>query len=99
MNMLDKTKSYKFVGGKFVERTAEEQANSSGEKPTAATPSRQDAEIEGAVRQAHHAAAREAVRAQVARVRLLFMILLYENFRHRGKPFILPTDKLAAVKA
>ena len=24
MNMLDKTKSYKFVGGKFVERTAEE---------------------------------------------------------------------------
>ena len=23
------------------------------------------------------------------------MVMLYENFRHRGKPFILPADKLA----
>ena len=28
----------------------------------------------------------------------LFTILLFENFRQRGKPFILPTRKLATVK-
>ena len=27
---------------------------------------------------------------------LIFMVMLHENFRHRGKPFILPADKLAA---
>ena len=28
----------------------------------------------------------------------LFVILLFENFRHRGKTFILPTDKLATMR-
>jgi len=28
----------------------------------------------------------------------LFAILLFENFRHRGKTFILPTDKLATLR-
>ena len=28
----------------------------------------------------------------------LFMILLFENFRQRGQPFILPTRKLTTVK-
>ena len=26
----------------------------------------------------------------------IFLVMLHENFRHRGKPFILPADKLAA---
>ena len=38
--MLDKTKSYKFRGGKLVERTAEEQAELQRRKAEAASPPR-----------------------------------------------------------
>jgi hypothetical protein len=47
--VLDRTTSYKFVGGKLVARTVEEQAELQRRKAEAASPSR-DAEIEGAVR-------------------------------------------------
>ena len=51
VNVLDKTKSYKFVGGKLVERTAEELAELERRSREAeAASAAEDAEIEGAVR-------------------------------------------------
>ena len=93
--MLDKTKSYKFTGGKLVERTAEEQAELQRRKAEAAPPPRMPKSKEPFVKltipqlKSCLASGRE-------RGVLIFMVMLHENFRHRGKPFILPADKLAA---
>ena len=69
VNVLDKTKSYKFVGGKLVERTAEELARLERLKGRAsrarATPRRrQDAASEGAVRHDDRVAGRKVARAR-----------------------------------
>ena len=97
---MDKTKSYKIRGGKLVERTAEERAKLE----------RRKAEYYGNARKVSPPRSKEpfvmltmpqleklfGLRSQACT--LLFMTMLYENFRHRGKTFILPTDKLATLK-
>ena len=104
MNVLDKTKSYKFVGGKFVERTAEElarlerlkaeQAKREPAKKTAwpRMPRAKERFVMLTVSQAEKLLQLEHVCWP------LFTILLFENFRQRGQPFILPTRQLNTVK-
>ena len=100
--MLDKTKSYKIVRGKFVERTAKELARLERLKAEQAAR-----ELTPAKRRMPPAKGRFVITTVSQAERLfelehvcwpLFTILLFENFRHRGKPFTLPTDKLTAVK-
>ena len=83
------------MGGKLVERTAEEQAELQRRKAEAASPPRMPRSKEPFVK---------LTMAQLEKLfglgsracLLLFMVMLHENFRHRGKTFIMPTDKLAA---
>ena len=101
--MLDKSKSYKVASGKLVERTAEELARLEQRKaeqakreakPTRASriPPRSERFVMTTISQAEKL------------MRLghvcwpLFTILLFEDFRRRGRPFSLPTHKLARVK-
>ena len=105
--MLDKTKSYKLVGGKFVERTPEEAARLEQRK------------AEQAARELAQAAREPAqpwmprMKGKFVRVTLeqivtlhelgsaacwfLFMGLLYENFRQRGQPFVLSIEKVTSL--
>ena len=93
--LLDKTKSYKFRGGKLVERTAEEQAELQRRKAEAASPSRMPKSKEPFVKLTIPQLNKLFGVRSPAGV-LIFMVMLHENFRHRGKPFILPANKLAA---
>ena len=93
--LLDKTKSYKFRGGKLVERTAEEQAELQRRKAEAASPSRMPKSKEPFVKLTISQLNKLFGVRSPAGV-LIFMVMLHENFRHRGKPFILPANKLAA---
>lgn len=104
---MDKPKSYKIVGGKFVERTAEElvelerlKAEQAGRKLTPAKKAASAARMPRAngrfvmltAWQAEKLLRHEHVCWP------LFTILLFENFRQRGQPFILPTRQLNTVK-
>jgi hypothetical protein len=103
VSVLDKTNSYKIVGGRLVERTAEELARLKRLK------------IEQFARERTSSAKKWMPRSTDWFVKViltqtdkllqldpvccpLFLILLVENFRHKGRPFILPTRKLNTVK-
>ena len=102
--MLDKTKSYKVVGGKLVERTAEELARLEQLKAEQAERERQAntcARMPPAKERFVITTASQAEKLiELEHVCWpLFTILLFENFRHRrGQPFSLPTGKLTTVK-
>jgi hypothetical protein len=95
VKVLDKTKSYKIRGGKLVERTAEEQAELQRRKAEAASPPRMPKSKEPFVKLTIPQLNKLFGLRSPASV-FIFMVMLHENFRHRGKPFILPADKLAA---
>lgn len=98
--MLDKTKCHKFVDGKLVERTAEELARLERLKS-------EQAKREPAKRRVPRSREPFVMMTVSQAERLLplkhvcwplFTLLLFENFRHRGQPFILPTRQLNTVK-
>ena len=101
MSVLDKSKSYKFVGGQFAERTAEElarleelKAKQAARNPPAKKrmPRAEDYFVRTTVSQAAKLLELEHVCWP------LFTILLFEDFRVRGEAFTLPTGLLKAVK-
>jgi hypothetical protein len=92
--VLDKTTSYKFVGGKLVARTTEEHAELRRRKAEAASPLRMPRSKEPFIKLTVLQLNKLFGVRSPAGV-LIFMVMLHENFRHRGKPFILPADKLA----
>jgi hypothetical protein len=104
VNVRDKTERYKIVGvgSKFVARTDEElvrlerlKAEQAARELTPAKgrmPRAKERFVITTVSQAERLLGLEHVCWP------LFTILLFENFRHRGKPFTLPTDQLTAVK-
>ena len=103
MIVLNKTKSYKVVSGKLVERTAEELATleqrkaeqaerEAKPKRVARMPPARERFVITTVSQAEKLIGLEHVCWP------LFTILLFESFRQRGKPFSLPTGKLDTVK-
>ena len=94
MKVLDKTKSYKIRDGKLVERTAEEKAELQRRKAEAVSPPRVPKSKEPFVKLTITQLSK-LFGVTLAGV-LIFMVMLHENFRHRGKPFILPANKLAA---
>src|SRR5260221_14441607 len=87
--------SYKSVGGKLVARTAEEHAELQRQKAEAALPLRMPRSKESFVKLTISQLNKLFDLRSPASV-FIFMVMLHENFRHRGKPFILPADKLAA---
>jgi hypothetical protein len=100
---LHKIKSYKVASGKLVERTAEELARLEQKKA-------EQAEREAKSKFAPMVPPNSerfvmTTASQVERLMglghvcwPLFTILLFEDFRRRGRPFSLPTHKLARVK-
>ena len=104
--MLDKTKSYKIVGGKFVERTAEELVRLERLKAEQTARELTPAKVASAARMPRAKGLFVMLTAPQAEKLLrlehvcwpLFTILLFENFRQRGHPFILPTRQLNTVK-
>ena len=100
--MCNRDKSYKIRGGKLVERTTEERADLErrkakyyGNASVATSPPRIPRSKELFVKlkipqleQLFHLRSAASV--------CIFMVMLHEDFRHRGKPFILPAEKLAA---
>jgi hypothetical protein len=100
---LDKIKSYKVASGKLVERTAEELARLERQKV-------EQAERESKSKYASRVPPtreRFAITTISQAEKLmglrhvcwpLFTILLFEDFRRRGRPFSLPSVKLAKVK-
>ena len=93
--MLDKTTSFRFVSGKLVARTAEEHAELQRRKAEAASPPRMSKSTEPFVKLTVSQLNKLFGLRSPASV-FIFLVMLHENFRHRGKPFILPADKLAA---
>jgi hypothetical protein len=91
----DKTTSYKFVGGKLVQRTTEEQAELQRRKAEATSPPKMPKSKELFVKLTIPQLNKLVGLRSPSGVSI-FMLMLHENFRHRGKPFILPADKLAA---
>ena len=97
---MDKTTSYKFVGGKLVARTAEEHATLV-ELRKAASPNK--------VGRAARSKESFIMISQAQQERLdalglspcmrLFMALLWEDFRHRGRAFPLLTGKVLDPQA
>jgi hypothetical protein len=96
--VLDKTKSYKIRCGKLVERTAEELARLERLKAKQAKPAK------GRMPRAE---GRFVITTATQAAKLiglehvcwpLFTILSFENFRHRGAAFALPTSKLNTLK-
>jgi hypothetical protein len=86
-------KSYKIRGGKLVDRTPEERADLD----------RQKAKFYGNPRETNEPFVKLTTSQLEQLFRLkspssvcIFMVILHENFRHRGKPFIFPAGKLAA---
>jgi len=103
VSVLDKTTSYKFVGGKFVERTAEELARLERLKAEQAERERTSSVKKWIPRSTDWFVKVTLTQAdkllQLDHVCWpLFTILLFENFRQRGKRFSLPTSKLNTVK-
>ena len=97
--MRDKTKSYKFTGGRFVERTAEEAtrleqlwAKQMHKTKSAGRVLRSEERFVKLT--LLQLAKLFGLRSQACT--LLFLAMLYEHFRHRGATFILPTDRIAA---
>ena len=105
--MLDKAKSYKIVGGKFVERTAEELVRLERLKAEQAARELAPAKNAASAARLPRAKGRFVMLTAWQAERLLrlehvcwplFTILLFENFRQRGQPFILPTRPLNTVR-
>lgn len=98
--MLDKSKSYKFVGGQFAERTAEELARLEQLKAKQAArepakkwmPRPQGRFVMVTLEQAARLIELDPVCSP------LFIVLLLESFRARGKAFILPTRDLNTIR-
>jgi hypothetical protein len=98
--MLDKTKSYKIVGGKFVERTPEEVALL--EQRKAAQIAREPAQQQAPRVKGHFVMVSPVQIAKVhelgsAACWSLFMVLLLEDYRQRGQPFVLSIDKATSM--
>jgi hypothetical protein len=97
---LDKTTSYKFVGGKLVARTALEHAKlvelrkaASSKKPGKAARSKKPFIMISRTQQEKLDALGSAPCMR------LFMALLWEDFRHRGRAFPLLTGKVLDPQA
>jgi hypothetical protein len=96
--VLDKTTSYKFVGGKLVARTAEELTRLKQLKAEQAKCAK------GRMPRSTERFAIVTLSQAEKLIMLehvcwpLFTILLFENFRQRGQPFILPTRQLNTVQ-
>ncbi len=98
--MLDKTKSYKLVRGKFIERTPEELALLNLRKAAQAVgePVKQRAP-----RTKGHFA--KITLAQMVKLQdlksaacwMLFAAMTYENYRQGGRPFVLSTEKVTTI--
>jgi hypothetical protein len=98
--MRDKTKSYKFTGGKFVERTAEEVARLEQLWAKQAHKTKLAGRMlrsEGRFVKLTLLQLEKLFGLRSQACTLLFLAMLHENFRHRGKTFILPTDKIATL--
>jgi hypothetical protein len=97
--MLDQSKSYKFRGGKFVERTPKEQAELERKRATyygdlgSAKKSRMPKSKEPFIR-ITMSQADQLMLTNSLKCVLIFFILSYENFRHAGNAFLMPADKL-----
>ena len=97
---MDKTTSYKFVGGKLVARTAEEHAK---------LLELRNAEFHNSTGKAAGSKEPFIMITQAQQERLdalglspcmrLFMALLWEDFRHRGRAFPLLTGKVLDPQA
>ena len=97
---MDKTTSYKFVGGKLVARTAEEHAKlvelrnaASHNKPGKAARSKESFIMISQAQQERLDA------LGLSPCMRLFMALLWEDFRHRGRAFSLLTGKVLEPQA
>ena len=97
---MDKTTSYKFVGGKLVARTAEEHAKlvelrnaGSHNKPGKAARSKESFIMISQAQQERLDA------LGLSPCMRLFMALLWEDFRHRGRAFPLLTGKVLDPQA
>jgi len=87
--------SYRFAGGRLVARTAEEHAELQRRKGEAVAPLIRAKSTERFVLiKLQQLDTLFGLKSRACT--LLFMVMLYENFRHRGKPFILSADKIAA---
>ena len=97
---MDKTTSYKFVGGKLVARTDEEHAKllelrkaASPNKPSRPARSKEPFIMITQAQQERLHALRSYPCMR------LFMTLAWEDFRHRGRAFRLPTGKVLHPQA
>jgi hypothetical protein len=96
-------KSYKIRGGKLVDRTPEERADLDRQKAkfygnpreTTLPPPRIPRSNEPFVKLTT-SQLEQLFRLKSPSSVCIFMVILHENFRHRGKPFIFPAGKLAA---
>ena len=96
--------SYKIQNGKLVRRTAAEQADLDrrkaayyAEEAAAAPNSRVPKSKEKFVIVTLSQLDRLLVGAPTVSQMVIFMILLFENFRHRGRPFIMPSEAFAKL--
>jgi hypothetical protein len=93
--MWDKTTSYRFVEGRLVARTAEEHTELQRRRALTAVPPRMPKSTERFVKITLRQLDKlYELKSQACT--FIFMIMLYEDFRCRGGPFILPTARLAA---
>jgi hypothetical protein len=97
---LDETTSYKFVGGKLVARTAEEHAKLL-ELRKAASPNKpgRAARSKGSFIMISQAQQERLDALGLSPCMRLFMALLWEDFRHRGRAFPLLTGKVLDPQA
>ena len=97
---MDKTTSYKFVGGKLVARTAEEHAKLL-ELRKAASPNKpgRAARSKGSFIMISQAQQERLDALGLSPCKHLFMALLWEDFRHRGRAFPLLTGKVLEPQA
>jgi hypothetical protein len=100
VNVLETATSYKFVDGKLVARTAEEHAKlvelrkaASHNKPAKAARSKESFIMISQTQQERLDA------LGLSPCIRLFMVLLWERFRHRGRTFHLPTGKVLNAQA
>ncbi len=98
--MLDKTKSYKLVGGKFVERTAEELARLEqlkAEQAKRAPAKKRITRTKSLFARVTVAHATKLIELDTVCC-LLFVLLQLERYRVYRETFALPTHRLRSVK-
>jgi hypothetical protein len=96
----DKTTSYKFVGGKLVARTAEEHARLvEMRKPASPIKPNRAARSKDSFIMISQAQQERLNTLGLSPCMRLFMALLWEDFRHRGRAFPLPAGKVLDPQA